>query len=134
LGVKALNVIINQDYKFNLNIMKKIGISLLSVLILASCVSSKKFKEMQAGREAAEAALARTTTQLKDCDEAKVSLNQSLTMANDKLRAAETDLDSEKNKNKSLEEQLEYMKATNTTLLARLSDLSVVSKASAESI
>ncbi len=114
--------------------MKKIGLSLLSVLLLASCVSNKKFNEMKAAREAAEAALARTSTQLKDCDDAKVMLNQSLTTANDQLRARENDLSTERNKNKSLEEQLEYMKATNTTLLARLSDLSVVSKASAESI
>lgn len=114
--------------------MKKIGLSLLSVLLLASCVSNKKFNEMKAAREAAEAALARTSTQLKDCDDAKVMLNQSLTTANDQLRAREADLTTERNKNKSLEEQLEFMKATNTTLLARLSDLSVVSKASAESI
>ncbi len=114
--------------------MKKIALSLLSILLLASCVSNKKFNEMKAAREAAEAALARTTTELKDCDETKVMLNQSLTTANDQLRARETDLTTERNKNKSLEEQLEFMKATNTTLLARLSDLSVVSKASAESI
>lgn len=114
--------------------MKKIGLSLLSILLLASCVSNKKFNEMKAAREAAEAALARTSTQLKDCDDAKVMLNQSLTTANDQLRARESDLTTERNKNKSLEEQLEFMKATNTTLLARLSDLSVVSKASAESI
>jgi chemotaxis protein MotB len=114
--------------------MKKIGLSLLSVLLLASCVSSKKFNEMKAAREAAEAALARTTTELKDCDDAKVMLNQSLTMANDQVRAKDAELSTEKNRSKSLEEQLEYMKATNTTLLARLSDLSVVSKASAESI
>lgn len=114
--------------------MKKIGLSLLSVLLLASCVSNKKFNEMKAAREAAEAALARSTTELKDCDDAKVMLNQSLTTANDQLRARDADLSSERNRSKSLEEQLEYMKATNTTLLARLSDLSVVSKASAESI
>lgn len=114
--------------------MKKIGLSLLSVLLLASCVSNKKFNEMKAAREAAEAALARQTTQLKDCDDAKVMLNQSLTTANDQLRARDADLATERGRNKNLEDQLEYMKATNTTLLARLSDLSVVSKASAESI
>ncbi|MDF1517504.1 MAG: OmpA family protein [Lutibacter sp.] len=46
----------------------------------------------------------------------------------------ETNLANEKNKVDKLENQLEYFKSTNTNLLERLSDLSVVSKAGAESI
>ena len=46
----------------------------------------------------------------------------------------EAGLANEKNKSKSLEQQMEYFKSTNTDLLARLSDLSVVSKSGAESI
>jgi chemotaxis protein MotB len=47
---------------------------------------------------------------------------------------AETNLANKKNKVDKLESQLEYFKSTNTNLLERLSDLSVVSKTGAESI
>ena len=46
----------------------------------------------------------------------------------------EANLANEKNKTKSVEQQAEYFKSTNTNLLERLSDLSVVSKSGAESI
>lgn len=46
----------------------------------------------------------------------------------------ETNLANEKNKAKNSNQQMEYFKSTNTNLLDRLSDLSVVSKSGAESI
>lgn len=46
----------------------------------------------------------------------------------------EANLANEKNRAKSLEQQTEYFKSTNTNLLERLSDLSVVSMSGAESI
>lgn len=114
--------------------MRKVLMFTLSVLLLASCVSKKKFAEMRDAREKAEAALAKTTKDLRDCDEERSKLRADLNGCNENLNRAQTDLTNERNRAKSLQEQLDYMKETNTTLLARLADLSVVSKSSAESI
>jgi chemotaxis protein MotB len=114
--------------------MKKIFLLAISGLLLVSCVSKKKFAEMRDGRERAESALASATKNLKDCDEAKEMALSKLNDCNENLSRTTSDLTSEKNRANSLQEQLDYMKETNTTLLARLADLSVVSKSSAESI
>jgi chemotaxis protein MotB len=105
-----------------------------ATLLLSSCVSKKKFSEMRDAREAAESALAMASKSLKDCDEERTGLRKNLTDCNENLSRAKADLMAENNRAKSLQEQLDYMKETNTTLLARLADLSVVSKSSAESI
>ena len=104
---------------------------ILSMLILSSCVSKKEFVRLE--------------DELKNerltCNEKIAALEGQLATVNNELRATEndllvstTELDYERSKNRSLEEQLEYFKQTNTDLLARLSDLSVVSKTGAESI
>ena len=83
------------------------------ILLLTSCVSQKKYAS----------ALDRATlceTNLKNSQNENSMLEASI--ANEKNRA------------KSLEQQLEYFKSTNTNLLERLSDLAVVSKSGAESI
>jgi chemotaxis protein MotB len=114
--------------------MKKIFLLAISGLLLVSCVSKKKFAEMRDGRERAESALAKASKDLKDCDEAKDMALAKLKDCNENLSKSQSDLSSERNRANSLQEQLDYMKETNTTLLARLADLSVVSKSSAESI
>jgi chemotaxis protein MotB len=76
-------------------------------------VSQKKYSELQNSAELCE-------TNLKN------SSNERLILENN--------LANEKSKSKALEQQIKYFKSTNTNLLDRLSDLSVVSKAGAESI
>jgi chemotaxis protein MotB len=114
--------------------MRHILFFFLSALLMVSCVSKKKFSEMRDAREQAEAALAKMSKDFSDCDEERSKLKKDLSGCNENLNKCQTDLAAEKNKAKSLQEQLDYMKETNTTLLARLADLSVVSKSSAESI
>ena len=88
-------------------------ISILSIVFLASCVSQKKYTALQNRAELCE-------------NDLKISANERLVL--------EANLANEKNKTKSVEQQAEYFKSTNTNLLERLSDLSVVSKSGAESI
>ncbi len=88
-------------------------IAVLSALALASCVSQKKY----------------TTAQ----DRANLFENN-LRNSQNEVTALEAGLANEENRSKALEQQMEYFKSTNTDLLARLSDLSIVSKSGAESI
>lgn len=114
--------------------MRKLLFLVLTAGLMVSCVSKKKFAEMRDAREQAEAALAKASRELKDCDEERTRLRADINKCNESLKTAQADLNAERNRAKSLQEQLDYMKETNTTLLARLADLSVVSKSSAESI
>jgi len=86
---------------------------LIFFVLLTSCVSQKKYTDMENQTE-------RYKNDLKLCENEQI--------------IAETNLANEKNKVDKLESQLEYFKSTNTNLLERLSDLSVVSKTGAESI
>ncbi|NHF59736.1 OmpA family protein [Flavobacteriaceae bacterium TP-CH-4] len=94
-----------------MNTLKLIGA--LVILLLTSCVSQKKYTALQDRAQQCE-------NNLRSSESARSLL--------------EVDLAYEKNRSKSLEQQMEYFKSTNTDLLARLSDFSVVSKSGAESI
>ena len=85
----------------------------LSIVLLTSCVSQKKYTELQ-----------------DRSDSYETKLNTS----NNERLVLESNLSTEKNKAENLKQQMEYFKSTNTNLLERLSDLSVVSKSGAESI
>jgi len=87
--------------------------ALASLILFSSCVSQKKYTAAQ--------------------DRANLSENN-LRNSQNEVRVLETNLSNEKNRSKSLHQQMEYFKSTNTDLLARLSDLSIVSKSGAESI
>jgi chemotaxis protein MotB len=87
--------------------------SLILILILTSCVSQKKYTELQNRAENCE-------SELKTVSAERLVL--------------ENNFANEKTTSKALEQQVEYFKSTNTNLLDRLSDLSVVSKSGAESI
>lgn len=107
----------------------KIGymtIILLGILF-SSCVSKKVLIDEQ-GRSK------QCFNNLSDCQERNsnlISQNKDLSGA---ILNLEMQLASEQNKISLLEQQLEYFKNTNTNLLDRLADLSVVSKTGAESI
>lgn len=88
-------------------------ISVLMILILTSCISQKKYVDLQHKAE--------------NCD------NELKNVSNERL-VLENNYANEKSKTKALESQVDYFKSTNTNLLDRLSDLSVVSKSGAESI
>lgn len=91
----------------------KLVIGVLMIFFLASCVSQKKYTELQ--------------------DRAYNCENE-LDLASNERLLLENNIANEKSKIKALEKQVDYFKSTNTNLLERLSDLSVVSKSGAESI
>jgi chemotaxis protein MotB len=87
--------------------------ALVLIVFLTSCVSQKKFTEIQNKSN-------RFQNELKICENERLLL--------------ENNFANEKSKIIKLESQLDYFKSTNTNLLNRLSDLAVVSKSGAESI
>ena len=104
--------------------MKKI-ITLLFVLVsLASCVGKKKYAASQNQVAQLQAQLERAKS---DCDQQIARLQADLKSRTDEMGTRDARV-------KELEEQLAYLKRTNTNLLDRLSDLSVISKSGAESI
>lgn len=100
--------------------LTKITVIVLFSVFLSSCVSQKKYADI-------ESRYADLNKKTEQCEmELKTSMNERLVL--------ETNFANEQNKSKNLQQQMEYFKSTNTNLLDRLSDLSVVSKSGAESI
>jgi chemotaxis protein MotB len=103
--------------------MKRILIVIAAVTMLASCNSKKRLAEIKTLQEARDKAVA----SLNDCDQRTADLRTQLT-------AKDTDLQSKAKQATDLQAQIDYLKKTNTNLLDRMSDLSIVSKSGAESI
>jgi chemotaxis protein MotB len=113
-------------------LMKKLVLLLSAALfLLPSCVTKKKYKELQNNYSKVQYDCEEQNRKLKD-DLSRASAG--LTEEKSKNRDLTSELDAAIKRKKDLEDQLEFMKTTNTNLLDRLSDLSVVSKAGAESI
>lgn len=107
--------------------MKKLLFPLSIFILFSACVSKKKFLELQGQRDTAQQTIDKLKSELLECETKK---NATLTQ----LTQKEGELTGEKNRSKLMEEQISSLKSTNTSLLDRLSDLSVISKAGAESI
>jgi chemotaxis protein MotB len=101
--------------------MKKVlNISLGTLFLLSSCVSSKKYQKL-----------------LTEKDNIKTTRDQNqeqIDSFKSKLLICDNNYALSKNQVKSLEQEIEYFKSTNTNLLDRLADLSIVSKSGAQSI
>ena len=108
--------------KFN-----KFFIALFAIGMLASCVSKKKFNESQASLDECQEQLQKVQSMLDDCNESKESMSQELEDARKNLNMAQEQVN-------EMEDDLEYLKKTNTNLLDRLADMSVVNREGAESI
>lgn len=111
--------------------MKKLTYLVLSVSLMASCVSSKKYKDLEARMSETEMSLQKCNQKLSDCENEKSKLVDDCKMKTGKL---ESDLAAKDGKVKSLEDQMDMLRKTNNNLLDRLADLSIVSKSGAESI
>ena len=103
--------------------MKRILIVFAAVAMLASCNSKKRLAEIKSLQEARDKAVASLT----DCDQRTADLRT-------QLSAKDTDLQGKDKQVTDLQSQIDYLKKTNTNLLDRMSDLSIVSKSGAESI
>ncbi len=119
--------------------MKKVLFVAFTLLIaLSSCVSKKQFQLKEAElielRRSCDDRISAMNAEQAQLQQTNANLGNQMRQLENNLLVCNTSLENEKNKNKSLEQQMEYLKSTNTNLLDRLSDLSVVSKAGAENI
>jgi len=107
----------------------KIGalISMLVIVFLSSCVSNKKFAELESARNDLNVELANNEAVYE-------KLEAQLEEAEAELALKEIGLSSALQQAHWAQNELEYLKNSNTLLLDRLGDLSVVSKTGVESI
>lgn len=100
---------------------------LLTVFLLSSCVSKKVLlDEQNKSRQYAD--------EINECQNKNSNLGNQNKELSGRILTLEMQVANEQNKVALLEQQLEYFKSTNTNLLDRLADFSVVSKAGAENI
>ncbi|MEI7581163.1 OmpA family protein [Runella sp.] len=110
--------------------MRKIILFSLSVLLFASC-NKKQLAQLNKEKTDLQALLDKSKT---DCDALTAKLNNDISDLKNQIKLKDGDVTNERAKLKALEDELAYLKRTNTNLLDRLSDLSIVSKDGAESI
>jgi chemotaxis protein MotB len=111
--------------------MRKILVLALPILLLTSCVSKKKYLEMQGSLRTNYEQL---QVQVNNCEAEKTQLQSQLRGREDELLRTKNDLSNANSRISSLEKENEYLKSTNTSLLDRMSDLSVISQSGAENI
>lgn len=110
--------------------MRKIIVFSLSVLLFASC-NKKQLAQLNKDKAELQALLDKNKA---DCDAQAAKLANDISDLKNQLKLKDGDITNERAKLKALEDELAYLKRTNTNLLDRLSDLSIVSKDGAESI
>ncbi len=93
--------------------MRKILLPLLIISLLSSCVARKKYRDLEGNLNAMRL--------------------QSQSCATD-LAALNVELANQKGKNQSLQDEIDHLKKTNTNLLDRMADLSVITKSESENI
>lgn len=93
---------------------------MFAALATSGCVSKKKYMEALRERDEIHASHERAETALDECES--------------RLLTSENNLGHARSRINSLEQEMAYFKSTNTNLLDRLADLSVVSKSGAENI
>lgn len=110
--------------------MRKILLFSLSVLLFASC-NKKQLAQLNKDKAELQAMLDKNKA---DCDALAAKLNNDISDLKNQIKLKDGDISNERAKLKAMEDELAYLKRTNTNLLDRLSDLSIVSKDGAESI
>lgn len=101
------------------------------VLLLPSCVSKKKYLDLQADNENITKSLEETRKRLRDCDEERTSLTNQLSLKEGEWMNKEKEMSGQVNR---LQQELDFQRKNNTNLLARLEDLSVLTRTEAENV
>ena len=111
--------------------MNKIALLAFCVFLASSCVSKRKFVELQdeysSFKNTSRNSLNKAKNDLKEKDKL-LATSESNTKARDK------DLSTKVKQIKNLEDQTEFLKRTNNKLLEKMTDLTVMTKTGAESI
>ena len=111
--------------------MKKLIWVLAFMPLVLSCASKKKMTDLQSRlaelQATSDQAASRAKSDLSDCQSLTASLQGEIKKRENELQQKTAAL-------KDIQDQLDYFKKTNTNLLDRLSDLSVINKSGAESI
>ncbi len=111
--------------------MKKILVIFLGLFVLTSCVSKKKFQQLEEERNSIRTSHSKLEEDLKECERNKANQKSDYDL---RLNTRDSELAAERSRSKSLEDQINNLQGSNKNLLDRLSDLSVISKSGAESI
>jgi chemotaxis protein MotB len=114
--------------------MRKLFLPFLALALLTSCVSKKKFTALEQGMkdekmkysELAEL-LEKSRKSINDCEKLKIGVES-------EVRSRDAQIAQKESKIKDLEGQIDFLRRNNDKLLNQMSDLSIVSKAGAESI
>lgn len=118
--------------------MNRIITLCLSVLMVGACVSKKKHDMLTKERDTTAEEKGQLMTQLKQSQDQYSELLKKYQDEQNKLKSdmqmSETKAMEAQNRIKNLEAQLEMANKTNTNLLSRLEDLSIISKSGAESM
>lgn len=94
--------------------MKKVVYLTISLAMLSSaCVSHKKFKELQSGKQKAEGDVIRLDKAVRKCDGDLIAANSRI---------------------KSLEEQIEFLKQNNEQLISNVGNITTLTKKGAENL
>lgn len=118
--------------------MKKIITLSLIVILSNACVSKKKMDVLSKEKMSVDDQLKQLTAQLKQSQEQYQELMKKYqdeqNMLKTEKQLADSKMNEAQSRIKSLESQLELSNKTNTNLLSRLEDLSIISKSGAESM
>ncbi len=118
--------------------MNKIFTFILAMIMLGACVSKKKHDMVTKERDSTAEEKRQLMAQLKQSQDQYQDLMKKYQDEQNKLKTdmqmSESKAMEMQNRIKSLEAQLEMANKTNTNLLSRLEDMSIISKAGAESM
>lgn len=118
--------------------MNRIITLCISVLLVGACVSKKKHDMLTKERDTTAEEKSQLMTQLKQSQDQYSDLMKKYQDEQNKLKSdmqmTESKAMEAQNRIKNLEAQLEMANKTNTNLLSRLEDLSIISKSGAESM
>ncbi len=106
----------------------------MGIALLPSCVSKKKYKELEDALASNKSLLSRCEEKNNELEKQVLDLTRLLEECNSKLKRANDDLSAANMKVKSMEDQLMVLKSSQNNLLDQLNTASVINKAGAESI
>lgn len=107
--------------------LKHVSAFIVCGSMLVSCVSSKKFKNVEQEYATLSNKFSQLQSDLKNCEDDKLK-------ANTNAQSLQSTNDFQKQQIKSLNDQVDYLKASTNQMLGNLKDLSVISDKQAESV